>query len=89
MTETPKNTPDARPDLSKLSFEDALAELETTVRELESGKVRLEEAVAAYERGSALKAHCEARLRDAQLKIDRITLNQDGSASLSPANLGT
>ncbi len=84
MTESPKSVA----EIATMSFEDALAELETTVRALESGKIKLEEAVSAYERGSALKAHCEAKLRDAQLKIDRITLNQDGSATLTPANLG-
>lgn len=71
------------PDLSKLSFEDALAELEKIVRLLEGGQIKLEEAVDAYERGARLKAHCEGRLREAQLKIDRISLNPDGSASLT------
>ena len=74
-------------DIAKLSFEDALAELEKIVRQLEDGKIKLEEAVTAYERGAALRAHCEAKLREAQLKIDRITLQPDGSVSASPANL--
>ena len=74
-------------ELSKLSFEDAMAELEKIVRLLEDGKIKLEEAVHAYERGAALKAHCEGRLREAHLKIDRITLQPDGSARIEPANL--
>ena len=74
-------------DIKALSFEASLAELERIVRQLEDGKIPLEEAVAAYERGSALKAHCEARLREAQLKIDRIALQPDGSVRLEPANL--
>ncbi|MGG5812021.1 exodeoxyribonuclease VII small subunit [Falsiroseomonas sp. CW058] len=55
-----------------LSFEDALAELEGIVRDLESGKGRLEEAVAAYERGAALRRHCEARLAEAEAKLQAI-----------------
>lgn len=74
-------------DIKKLSFEDALSELEKIVKQLEDGKIKLEDAVAAYERGAALKAHCESRLRDAQLKIDKITLNADGSATTVPAEL--
>lgn len=77
----------AAADIKKLSFEDALNELEKIVKQLEDGKIKLEDAVAAYERGAALKAHCEARLRDAQLKIDKITLNADGTTSTTPAEL--
>ena len=66
-------------DIAKLSFEEALSELEKIVRQLEDGKIKLEEAVTAYERGAALKAHCEARLREAQMKIDKITLGPDGT----------
>lgn len=77
--------PDAA--IKTLSFEDALAELEKIVKQLEDGKIKLEDAVAAYERGAALKAHCEAKLRDAQMKIDQITLQADGSVSIAPATL--
>lgn len=62
-----------------LSFEEALVELETIVRNLETGKVPLEESIAAYERGAALKKHCENKLRDAQAKIEKITIGKDGS----------
>lgn len=74
-------------DITALSFEEALAELEKIVRQLEDGKIRLEEAVSAYERGAALKAHCETKLREAQLKIDKITLAPDGTATVAPASL--
>jgi len=74
-------------DITALSFEDALAELEKIVRQLEDGKIKLEEAVTAYERGAALRAHCETKLREAQLKIDRITLQPDGTLAAEPANL--
>lgn len=75
------------PALKSLSFEDALAELEKIVKQLEDGKIKLEDAVAAYERGAALKAHCESKLRDAQMKIDKITLNADGSVGTTAADL--
>ncbi|MGE3770711.1 MAG: exodeoxyribonuclease VII small subunit [Bdellovibrionales bacterium] len=74
-------------DIKKLSFEDALGELEKIVKQLEDGKIKLEDAVTAYERGAALKAHCETKLREAQMKIDKIALNADGSVSTKPAEL--
>lgn len=70
--------------INKMSFEAALAELETIVRDLESGKTSLEESIAAYERGVALKSHCESRLRDAQSKIEKIVVAADGSISTAP-----
>ncbi len=66
------------PDLSALSFEQALAELEKIVRALESGKAGLEESIQSYERGQALRAYCEAKLKDAQLRVDSLTLNASG-----------
>jgi exodeoxyribonuclease VII small subunit len=75
------------PEIASMSFEEALAELEKIVRELESGQSKLDEAIQAYERGSHLKAHCEAKLRDAQMKVERITRAADGSLSLAPARL--
>ena len=69
----------AHNDIAKLSFEAALAELETIVRKLESGDVPLEESIAIYERGAALRAHCDAKLRDAQLKVEKIIEGADGA----------
>ena len=74
-------------DIRKLSFEDALQELESIVRDLESGSGKLDAAIDAYERGAALKKHCEAKLREAQVKIDKISLDADGATSSEPANL--
>lgn len=77
-------------DIKALSFEQALQELEKIVRHLESGDIPLEESISSYERGVALKQHCEAKLKDAQMKIEKITLNQDGdpvSTSEMPAEL--
>jgi exodeoxyribonuclease VII small subunit len=76
----------SQPDIQKLSFEDALGELEGIVRDLESGTVKLDKAIEAYERGAALKAHCQAKLHEAQAKIDRIGKQADGTVSAEPAN---
>ena len=65
--------------LDKLSFEKALGELEEIVRALESGNAPLEESIEQYERGIALKTHCEKKLAEARLKIEKITLSPDGS----------
>ena len=63
--------------VEKLSFEDALEELETIVRNLEGGESPLEDSIAAYERGTTLKRHCEKKLRDAQVKIEKISISDD------------
>ena len=88
MTDAPDPADSAAPDLSALSFEEALAELEKIVRDLETGQAKLDDAIAAYERGAALKRHCEAKLRDAQAKVDRIVTGPDGQNRLEPAELG-
>lgn len=75
------------PAIAKLSFEEALIELEKIVRNLEEGKTKLDKSVTAYERGAALKRHCELKLRDARLTVEKITIADDGSLSLSPAKL--
>lgn len=89
---TPAPTPSPAPppipaDIAALSFEDALAELERIVRQLEDGRAKLDDAIAAYERGTALKRHCEAKLREAQAKIDRITVAGDGTIGSEPARV--
>lgn len=65
-------------DIKAMSFETALAELEQIVAKLESGQAPLAESIAIYERGEALKAHCEALLKSAESRIDKITLSRDG-----------
>ena len=74
-------------DISALSFEDALAELQELVKRLEKGESRLEEAIRAYERGALLKRHCEAKLREAQLKVEKIVLAGDGTPGALPLKL--
>lgn len=70
--------------IAALSFEAALAELETIVRNLETGKAALEDSISAYERGVALKQHCESKLREAQAKIEKITVGPDGKIGTAP-----
>lgn len=74
----------AQKAVEKLSFEEALGELETIVRRLEKGEAPLEDSISAYERGTTLKKHCEAKLRDAQAKIEKIAIQKDGSISTQP-----
>ena len=66
-------------DIGAMSFEAALKELEDIVARLEQGRIGLEESIAIYERGEHLKAHCEKMLKDAEARIDKITLRADGS----------
>jgi len=80
--------PEKKPaDISSLSFEAALKELEGIVDKLERGDVELEQSIAIYERGAALKAHCEAKLKSAELKVEQIVQSADGSVSTEPAKL--
>ena len=77
------------PDPATLSFERALAELETIVKRLEEGSVPLEDSIAIYARGEALKARCEALLNEAEARIDRIQVGPDGKAAgVEPLDLG-
>ena len=73
-------------NLENLSFEDAMIELESIVRRLEEGKANLEDAMMAYERGAALKAHCEKKLQLAQTRIEKITLNKAGNITSETVN---
>lgn len=68
----------ALPDIAALPFEKALAELEQIVRNLEAGNVALEDSIAMYARGEALKAHCDTLLKIAEAKVDKIRLDADG-----------
>ena len=65
-------------DIAKLPFEQALAQLEAIVDQLEKGTVPLEESITIYERGEALKKHCDALLKSAEQRIEKITLGADG-----------
>lgn len=67
-------------DVANLSFEQALGQLETIVRELEQGNVPLERSIEMYERGAVLRKHCDGLLKSAEAKVEKIQLAQDGSA---------
>lgn len=68
----------AKPDVGQLPFEQALAELEGIVDQLEKGAVSLEESIKLYERGELLKARCDELLKNAEMRIEKITLAADG-----------
>ena len=71
-------------NLNQLSFEEALAHLENIVRELEGGKIKLDDAVDAYEKATALKKFCEEKLKAAQLKIEKINVSPENKLSVEP-----
>lgn len=73
MSDTPKETP-----VKDMTFEEALAELQTVVGKLEAGDVELEASINLYERGAALKEHCDAKLKAAEEKVAQITLGEGG-----------
>jgi exodeoxyribonuclease VII small subunit len=73
-------------DIRALSFEDAMSELEDIVRGLEQGAGSLDQAIGAYSRGVALKSHCEAKLKEAQLRVDKIVVGPAGALSTEPAD---
>ena len=76
MSETP---------ISEMSFEAAMAALEQVVNQLERGEVPLEESIALYERGAALKAHCATKLKDAEAKVELIRAAEGRANGTTPA----
>ena len=74
-------------EIENLSFEEALAQLEEIVRQLESGNGKLDDAITAYEKGALLKRHCEAKLAEAKAKVDKISLAPDGSVTAQPTEI--
>ena len=72
-------------DIDTLTFEQALAELEKIVGQLESGQAPLEQSIEMYERGAALKAHCEKRLEAARLRVEKIVVGSSGVTGAEPA----
>jgi exodeoxyribonuclease VII small subunit len=79
--------PSPPPEIAAMSFEDALSELEQIVRRLETGNAKLDEAISAYERGALLKLHCEAKLREAQSRVEKIVVGSDGIVAAEPLAL--
>lgn len=76
MSETP---------VAGMSFEEAMAALEAVVGQLERGDVALEQSIALYERGAALKAHCAGKLRDAEAKVEMIRVQEGRAVGTAPA----
>ena len=76
-----QNNNQAEAEIGQLSFERAIEELESIVRRLEDGKVPLEESVAIYERGEALKRRCEDLLRQAEARVEKITADASGEVT--------
>jgi len=73
--------------VGEMSFEAAMAELEAVLGKLERGDVALDESISLYERGAALKARCDAKLKEAEEKVAAITLDADGNpAGLKPVD---
>jgi exodeoxyribonuclease VII small subunit len=75
-------------DITAMTFEQALAELEQIVGRLESGQAPLDDSIRLYERGAALKAHCEARLDAARLRVEKIVMGATGTPGVEPAEFG-
>ncbi|MCR9221737.1 MAG: exodeoxyribonuclease VII small subunit [Alphaproteobacteria bacterium] len=75
-------------DIRAMSFEEAMRELEEIVRALEQGEAGLDEAIDRYSRGALLKRHCEAKLKEAKAKVEKITLGANGAVSAEDADLG-
>lgn len=73
--------------IESMSFEESLRELEAIVRRLEEGKVNLEDAMNAYERGAGLRAHCEKKLKDARLRVEQIVVGTDGAVTTQKSEL--
>ena len=72
--------PTEQSDVKSMSFEQALKELETIVDRLEKGDVELEASIVIYERGEALRSHCDGLLRKAEARVEKISLSQNGEA---------
>jgi exodeoxyribonuclease VII small subunit len=70
----------ALPAVESMSFEEAMAALETIVDQLEGGQTSLEDSISLYDRGAALRRHCEAKLRDAELRVEKIVQGEAGTA---------
>ncbi len=73
-----KRVTEPKPDIAQMPFEAALAELEQIVDQLEKGAVSLDDSIKLYERGEALKTHCDELLKNAEMRIEKITLTASG-----------
>lgn len=89
MAKAPAAEQDPLPeDIRAMSFEEAMQELERIVRDLEQGEASLDAAIEHYSRGAQLKRHCEAKLKEAKARVEKITVGPDGQVSADDADLG-
>ena len=79
-----ENVKPEQADITTMSFEQAVAELEGIVQKLERGQLDLEASIQAYERGTELRRHCDAKLDEARLRVEKLTFGRDGDAKLEP-----
>jgi exodeoxyribonuclease VII small subunit len=84
----PAKSGPANADVDEMSFETSLKELETIVGKLEQGEVDLEDSIALYERGQALKAHCDKKLKAAEGRLEKIVQGSKGVEGVEPADIG-
>ncbi len=83
----PAKSGPAQANVDEMSFESALKELETIVGRLEQGEVDLEDSIALYERGQALKAHCDKKLKAAEGRLEKIVQNSKGVEGVEPVDI--
>jgi exodeoxyribonuclease VII small subunit len=74
-------------DIKKMNFEDAMAELQDIVSDLEQGANKLDEAIGAFERGTLLKRHCEAKLHEAKVRVERISIGSNSDLISEPIEI--
>ena len=86
MTDEKGNGQTVSSDIRKMSFEQAMTELEGIVRQLESGTVDLEKSIEIYTRGNELRRHCESKLKGAEAKVEKIVVDSEGSISAEDAD---
>ena len=84
MSQTAEKPADMGAEINEMNFETALAELEKIVARLESGRGELEDSIKIYERGVALRKHCEAKLKTAEARIEKISLDAAGNVTSQP-----
>ncbi len=76
--------PAIAPDIEKMKFEEAMSELEAIVKRLESGESTLDQSIDDYTRGTQLKAHCQKKLDEARLKVEKLSVAPDGHITRQP-----
>ena len=87
MKQSRESSTNSTLDINALAFESALSELEDIVRRLEQGQISLDDAINSYERGALLKQHCEKKLEQARMRVEKISFGSEGAQGTDPADL--